>query len=279
MLCKVLLIYCMVAAVVGVKINSDRIEDLRKRIDDMKHQLHGDEAETRSEALKTLLGKIEHDKGSLLKGNLIEDDFLCATCVTAVDDFLNMRRLEALSQETIEMLVIEMCVDFEIASEEVCRGIIELNIPSIIYIVDNRPDLSADTVCKLLLNDGDCKDPFRDDSLDFTIDIDNGTLSVVSKTSDDEKQLPSEDLVIVHITDIHVDFNYTKGASADCNEFACCREMDDVNDTDPESNAGEWGDYRSCDTPWNAVVDAFNHIKRQHSVNIFLWHPNLARTV
>lgn len=265
LLCKVLLIYCTAAAVVGVKINDDRIDDLRKRIDDIKHQLHGDEAETRSEALKKLLDKINHDKASL-KSNLIEDDFLCATCVTVIEDFLNMRRVEVLSRKTISTLAIEMCVDFEIASEEVCRGSIELNIPTIIHIVDNRPDLSADTVCKLLLNDGDCSAPFRDESLDFTIEVDNGTSRDVLKSSDVDKQLQSENLVIIHITDIHVDFNYTKGASADCNEFACCRELDDVNDTDPEANAGNWGDYRSCDTPWHAVVDAFNQIRRQHSV-------------
>lgn len=112
MLRKVLLIYCVMAAVVSVKINEDRIDDLRKRIEDMKNHSLGDEAETRSEALKKVLGKIMLNKGSL-KADIIEDEFLCATCVTVIEDFLSMRRVEKLSKEDIEMLAIEMCVRYK----------------------------------------------------------------------------------------------------------------------------------------------------------------------
>jgi hypothetical protein len=35
--------------------------------------------------------------------------------------------------------------------------------------------------------------------------------------------LPRATLIAVHITDPHVDYLYTPGANADCNEPVCCR--------------------------------------------------------
>lgn len=34
----------------------------------------------------------------------------------------------------------------------------------------------------------------------------------------------------------------------------------------PEDAAGYWGDYRHCDTPWQAIEDAIHHIKGTHEV-------------
>lgn len=267
MLCRILIFCGVVAAVVSIQINNDRIEDLKKRLGDIKNQLHADEPEMRSNSLKKIVENIPN-KNTRQEGAL-EAGFLCGICNSIFNQFLNMRRVQKQSDKFLKNLALELCVDFEIQSEEVCHGIIELNAPSIFYIVDNRPNLSADTVCKLLLNDGDCMNPYTDDNLDFVVDIDNQLSSDIKKTSGQQKEV-SEDLTIVHISDIHVDFKYTKGAFADCDELACCRETDDVNENDPESYAGYWGDYRSCDSPWRAINDTFHQIRRQHSVSLFM---------
>lgn len=266
MISKVLIVFVIATVVVGVKVNSDRVEDLKKRLSDIKSQLHDEEAETRSERLKEIVDKIEL-KTTRKNGDVYES-FLCGMCYTVIEEFLKMRRIQNKTETFLKTLGVELCTDFEVQSEEVCFGVIELYAPTIFYIVDNRRELTADTVCKLLLNDGDCMNPLNDNNLDFVVDIDNGTSKDVTKKFAKVKE-SSEDLTIIHMTDVHVDFKYTKGAFADCNEFVCCRETDDVNDNDPEANAGLWGDYRSCDTPWRAVVDAFQQIKKQHSVSSF----------
>lgn len=267
MFCRILIICCVVAAVASIKINDERVEDFKRRLDDVKTQLHADEPETRSERLRQIISNIPY-KNTRNEGD-IEKGFLRGVCLSVFSEFLNMRRIQLQSDKYLKDLALEMCVDFEIQSEEVCHGAIEFNAPSIFYIVDNRPDLSADTVCKIMFNVEASAGPNSDDVLDFTVDIDNGTSSEVQKTvGSQEKSL--EDLAIIQFTDIHVDFKYTKGAFADCDEWACCRETDDVNEIDPESYAGLWGDYRSCDSPWLAINDSFNQISKQHSVSYFM---------
>ncbi|CAI2361037.1 unnamed protein product [Moneuplotes crassus] len=52
---------------------------------------------------------------------------------------------------------------------------------------------------------------------------------------------------ILHITDVHLDFDYTEGMNAKCNEPLCCREINGP-PKHPENAAGKYGDY-NCDLP------------------------------
>lgn len=259
MLCRVLVFCGVVAAVASLKINDDRADDLKKRLADIKNQLREDD--TRSERLRGIVANLSPESSR----NDFADDFLCAACQSIVTRFLEMRRVELLSVQAMKNLALEMCVDFEIQSEEVCHGIIEFNAPSIAFIVDNRHELTADTVCKLILDIGDCGNPIKQDQLDFVVEIDNKTMSAPAKVEASTKEKP-DDLKIVHVSDIHLDLKYMVGAFSDCDEFACCREVD-TSENDTESVAGVWGDYHSCDTPANAVENAFRQIKKQHPVN------------
>lgn len=261
MLCRVFIFCGVVAAVASLKINDDRADDLKKRLDDIKNQLRGGEDEARSERLRKIVANLNPESSR----NDLVDDFLCGVCQSVVSQFLEMRRVELLSVQAMKNLALEMCVDFEIQSEEVCHGIIEFNAPSIAFIVDSRPELTADTVCKLLLDIGNCLNPIKTDQLDFVVEIDNTTISATAKAGDATKEKLDE-LQIVHLTDIHLDLKYMVGAFSDCDEFACCREVD-TSENDTESVAGVWGDYRSCDTPVKAVENAFQQIKKQHPVN------------
>lgn len=262
MLCKLVIICGVIAAVANIKIGFERVEDLKKRLEDIKNQLHGDDTESRSEAVTEIIAKISTN----ISRKSVQDSFLCGMCFLLVDELLSRRRIQLQSEAYIKKLALELCVDFEIQSEEVCHGVIEFNMPSILYVIDNRPGLTADSACKIMLNEGDCMLPFTDETLDFEVDIDNGTSSKVFKVPLKES---AEDLTVIHISDIHVDFKYAPGAFTDCDEPACCREIDATNETDFDSIAGPWGDYRNCDTPWLAVVDAFNQIRKQHSVTIY----------
>lgn len=266
---KTLVICLVTAAVAGLSIHRDRVEDLKRRFWDVKNELDANVSDSRSESLKQIIKKISTQ--STRQSGDLENGFLCGMCTSVVDDFLSLRRIQSQSEQSLKALAVELCVDFEIQSEEVCHGIVQFNAPSIIYILDRRPDLSADTVCKLLLNDGNCALPYNDDKLEFTVDIDDNKTDEVAKLNESPNN-SSESLTIIHISDIHFDPKYTKAAFADCDEPACCRETDDINEEDPGSQAGPWGDYRSCDTPWSAIVNAFHQITKQHSVTFVFYY-------
>lgn len=262
MFCRFFIVCCVVAAVASIKFNKDRLEEFKKRLDEIKT----DEMENRSERLKEIISNIPM-KGIRNDGDVDEGNFMCNVCDSILGDFLIMRRVQMKSDKYLKDLAVALCVELEIQSEEVCYGVVEVNAPSIFYIVDNRPDLSEENVCRFLLSAENCGS--SSDAQDFTVVIDNGTSSKVQKTSDSQKK-SSEDLSIIHITDIHVDLMYSKNAFADCDEWACCRDTEDTIDLEPESCAGYWGDYRSCDSPWLAIDDSFHQIRKQHSVSTFM---------
>lgn len=50
---------------------------------------------------------------------------------------------------------------------------------------------------------------------------------------------------------------------ANCPEPVCCRRNRGIA-TNPADRAGRWGDYRTCDSPWEVVEDALRSSRRDH---------------
>lgn len=76
-------------------------------------------------------------------------------------------------------------------------------------------------------------------------------------------------LTIIQLSDIHYEPDYLIGGNAECKQPMCCRSDQGA----PENSgaaAGYWGDYRSCDTPWNTFDDTVQQIKKTHQVSNFL---------
>ena len=51
---------------------------------------------------------------------------------------------------------------------------------------------------------------------------------------------------ILHLSDIHIDFEYQPGSIADCLDPICCRNVSTPNPKSNSTGAGYWGDYRNC---------------------------------
>jgi sphingomyelin phosphodiesterase len=69
-------------------------------------------------------------------------------------------------------------------------------------------------------------------------------------------------LKVVHISDIHVDLNYTVGASTNCTELICCYPY--TTDMEPGVTAypaGTWGDH-ACDSPLGLSVSMYEAIRK-----------------
>ena len=64
---------------------------------------------------------------------------------------------------------------------------------------------------------------------------------------------------ILHLSDIHIDLEYTEGLNAECGEPLCCRPPNKP--APPGRPAGHWGDYK-CDLPWATANNLFEHLSQ-----------------
>jgi hypothetical protein len=56
-----------------------------------------------------------------------------------------------------------------------------------------------------------------------------------------------ETLKVVHLSDVHIDFDYSESSLWMCGSYVCCRKEWGHPD-EPILQAGQWGGYE-CDTP------------------------------
>lgn len=81
---------------------------------------------------------------------------------------------------------------------------------------------------------------------------------------------PKRDTIkIFHMTDFHIDFNYTVGASNTCNDMLCCQPQSGEPQS-PDQVAGKWGDYR-CDLPIWTAEKAKDVLEIEGQPDFILW--------
>nr|CAD7402584.1 unnamed protein product [Timema cristinae] len=181
------------------------------------------------------------------------DDITCILCSAAVIEVLDIYNQNK-SADALRSVAIQLCITFNLASEDVCIGIIDVHLAEAVYLANHADDASKKQLCGLYLSSCGFVD-------EWTIDVDLGTKpDIVTPTVPDS---PTDTMTIVHITDMHFDPTYLVGGRGDCGEPTCCREEQGT-PTDGTIAAGYWGDYRHCDTPAQAVNDTLLHIKQQH---------------
>nr|CAD7195605.1 unnamed protein product [Timema douglasi] len=181
------------------------------------------------------------------------DDITCILCGAAVVEVLDIYNQNK-SADALRSVAVQLCVTFNLASEDVCIGIINVHLAEAVYLANHADDASKKQLCGLYLSSCGFVD-------EWTIDVDLGTKpDIVTPTVPDS---PSDTMTIVHVTDMHYDPTYLVGGRGDCGEPTCCREEQGT-PTDGTIAAGYWGDYRHCDTPAQAVNDTLVHIKQQH---------------
>lgn len=177
----------------------------------------------------------------------------CLACRNGISYLIRRRRMGDRS-ENIARTASIVCKLLTSYSNEVCRGIVNLNIETAIFIIDSRPKLTGAKVCSLVLQ-GECGD--IDKSLDFQLKISPriSSFQPESKSKSYSVERNSNELKILHFTDIHYDPNYRVGGNANCKAPLCCR-IKQGNATREHEKAGKWGDYRKCDMPWHSIENA-----------------------
>lgn len=192
------------------------------------------------------------------------NDIMCTLCMTVLDTYMGEIRNGATAQEMTD-LVVELCNALAIQPPRVCQGLVELNVDTFMFIVNGRPNLQANQMCGLIFQNLDCGDADMS-GFEYSINVNPNTPPLTG--SKDTSVAPGpNDIRIVHITDPHYDPNYRVGANAVCGEPVCCRyDQPLTGESLPGDAAGRWGDYRDCDSPFDAIADAFTQIRRQHTV-------------
>lgn len=159
---------------------------------------------------------------------------------------MTARRNGASEQELVNSAN-TICAQITDFSPTVCRGVIEKNVESMVFIIDSRPTMTAAQMCGFILQ-GECNEN-PDPMFNFNVNVNAGPAITGPKTV----TVPRNDneLRIIHITDIHYDPNYMVGGWAVCPNPICCRRSDGTA-TNPAHAAGRWGDYRV--SRWTPII-------------------------
>ncbi|XP_043663777.1 sphingomyelin phosphodiesterase 1-like [Vespula pensylvanica] len=179
---------------------------------------------------------------------------ICTICKSILQTFIKFRQ-QGMSENDIAKNVIKLCVLLNFQTERVCTGIVKLNLPIILHIIDSKSNIHASDICGIVLESKSC--PFNVKKYEWTVPIDHiSTEKISMKESNDTIQ-------IIQITDIHYDPKYEPYGNSFCNEPTCCRKGQNITNSSNKT-AGYWADYNKCDTPWHSVTNALSHIKVTH---------------
>lgn len=183
----------------------------------------------------------------------------CQKCVETIQPVIDNRR-NGSSNEKVREVALGYCSAYE-ASLEACKGILDIQMPTILYILDNKPDLTAQRACAIYFQFKNCSDPSPNNwSIDIPPKKDFGPPKKVPSSLEGSN---AKSLRLLHLTDFHYDPDYVVGSNAVCSAPLCCQK-DSGAVKAPEDAAGYWGDYRVCDIPWHSVLNVLAQINKQH---------------
>lgn len=165
----------------------------------------------------------------------------CAACRTYLASLIRDRQ-NGRSQQDLANSANQMCRIVTPFDAQVCRGLVDLNVEALVFIIDSRPSLTATHMCALVLQ-GECG--AIDPAMTFSVNVNPGPAVTQSKSVSAPRQ--SDELRIIHLTDLHYDPHYMVGGIGPCPNPVCCRRSDGMASS-PAAAAGRWGDYRvsSC---------------------------------
>ncbi|KAF3771386.1 sphingomyelin phosphodiesterase [Cryphonectria parasitica EP155] len=209
---------------------------------------------TVNDALSKSVSAYAHSKRDIVSEILddIEDLAECSACEALL---VVLQALAHLGNDAFTDTIVAICVALQIEDDDVCAGAIGLEGPILAHDLRNMdiPSKTAELFCLTIF--GLCQWPAVDTSY---------SVSMSAKPANASRPEPSGEtpIQIVHISDIHVDRNYTTGSSYNCTKNICCRayDADDaVGVTDYP--AGPYGNPE-CDSPvsleesmYAAIVD------------------------
>ncbi|RZC42784.1 sphingomyelin phosphodiesterase-like [Asbolus verrucosus] len=198
-----------------------------------------------------------------IKNKKASDDAFCQTCNLVIGEIISYRKSGA-NKESMITFIRKLCHSFTDWGPVACQGYIDIEIDTVLYIIDNKKDLTSQRVCAISFQAKGCKDPQENK---WSIDISR------HKTSSHltHRHNSASPLKILHLTDFHYDPSYKPGNNAKCDVPLCCEESNGP-PAKPQDAAGYWGDYRVCDMPWHSVTDFMKYVTTYHRHFDFVYY-------
>lgn len=179
--------------------------------------------------------------------------FGCQLCEDGVGHVINYRKSGA-NRASMATLLFKICTLLDGSPSVVCQGNVDIHLDTILYIIDNKKDLTPKKVCSIYFQRWGCTDP---NAKKWLIGL---PVEAKNKNNEGSQSNDQNDLKILHLTDVHYDPLYKAGTNAKCDLPLCCEERNGIPE-DPFNYAGEWGDYNSCDMPHNSFVNLMAQVR------------------
>ncbi|OJZ87130.1 hypothetical protein ASPFODRAFT_44762 [Aspergillus luchuensis CBS 106.47] len=195
---------------------------------------------------------------------IIWHDIQAATSCTACETLLkSLQQASQLGPSTLQTILTDVCILSKILDADFCTGLIASQVPSAYYVLRQLsiPSDTAQTFCASVLDL--CPYPpippinltFPPPPLYFPI--------TTTTTTQDNNKTNNITLRIAHITDTHVDLQYTPGTSTHCRKPICCRQYH-ANDAPGRSKTpcSTWGSPH-CDPPLKLLHNMLSTLQSQ----------------
>lgn len=184
----------------------------------------------------------------------------CKICKAGVTLIQGLMLLNS-SEREIADGVRNFCIKLKIEDQRVCTGLVQEYKREVLYLLDNVA-LSPELLCGIVKACKPAVDP---------LPMWNVTFPSIPKPPVLPPRPPppgSPTMRVLHIADIHIDFEYTPGSEADCGEPVCCRKSSPPG---KGVQAGNWGVYSKCDTPVWTLENMFQHLSKNEKFDYIIW--------
>ena len=227
----------------------------------------------------------------------------CFLCRAGLSYIVSRLKEEDITDSETVKLLQEGCTFLKIFPKDVCYGAIN-NMKNQVVSVVKELDLSTKEVCSIIPGyQGDCwpelspwdrtqwRVQIPDYNLKFEPQIQG--LTRKKKLTLEGKKLKREaaqtfensqnsGLKILHLSDIHIDPDYSGGSSANCQEPLCCRNSSSKFNAfwkrrkNKKANYWYTHDVPACDIPEHFIHSAFKHISNAHKdLDLIYWTGDL----
>ena len=185
----------------------------------------------------------------------------CSVCQGALNYFLSLNT--SLIVNVARFIATEYCVYQGMEKRDVCHGAVWEMTPIIIesflnHYLDPLRACPAIYLCPETYQEQDLKAYIKD---------------VLKDKPDRPDPTPTgrETFKLVHVTDMHIDFDYTPDREADCGEPVCCEDFHGQAKS-PASASGYWGTLKyDCDLPPYTLQQGLDFIAEQIDPDMVVW--------
>ncbi|CAO4364805.1 unnamed protein product [Caenorhabditis nigoni] len=190
---------------------------------------------------------------------------LCSTCTGLITVVSFILKFDVSEPVVLEFATI-ICKLFAKQPWAVCDGISSQFRDEFFYVFRRLANESPAQICGIILPD--CADPTDPSESGWKVALPPKPKRkrVFKKKEKKPKMSASQNLNVLQLTDLHVDFEYQYPSEANCDDPVCCRQSV----AEPKKASGYWGSVGKCDIPFWTVENMLSHINKTHMIDMVL---------